>query len=219
MHKIVAFAALVMSQQHPQNKNDWQIRPACPQDTRDVQELLRQSYHNLLQADYADDVLVKALPLITKANEELLACGTWYVAQHAQTKQIVGCGGWTGQSPVPSNQDHNDKEYQGLPHLRHFACHPDWTRTGVASAIWQRSLADMAVAYNGKVPTMEVFSTLTAIPFYEALGFEKVNPVEIPLQQGACLFPAMLMRRAEVGGAGSVSIWSSKHRTDRQTRP
>ena len=186
---------LIVSALMNRAKMNWLIRPASSEDASAIRDLLTKSYQNLLQPDYGDDVLTKALPLITEAREDLLTCGTWYVAQHPDTNQIVGCGGWTRLSPM-SNVGTPDEE--GMPHLRHFACDPEWTRTGIASAIWQRSIRDMANSY-GKVPSLEVFSTLTAIPFYQSLGFEKVNPVNIPLNQGACMFPAMLMNR----GSGS----------------
>lgn len=155
-----------------------------------VRELLKTSYQELLQADYKESLLTKALPLITQAREELLMCGTWYVAEHPETKQVVGCGGWT-KTP-PTSKDTNIAE--DVPHMRHFACDPGWTRCGIASALWKRSLADMASLYE-KLPNLEVFSTLTATPFYKSLGFTEVKRVELPLDNGTCMFPAVLMRR------------------------
>ena len=45
----------------------------------------------------------------------------------------------------------------------------------------------------GPNTTLEVYSTLTAEPFYAALGFLHVERVEIPLRE--CNFTSILMRR------------------------
>lgn len=177
----------------PTAKIEWQVRPATPEDGRAVGSLLQKSYEQLLPRNYEASLLSRALPLITTANDELLTCGTWYVVVHPDTERIVGCGGWTRESPT-SSKDPTDNKGTGNPHLRHFACDPDLTRCGIASAIWNRSLVDMEASLD-EIPSLEVFSTLTAVPFYEHFGFVKVKTVEVPLQQGACMFPAVLMQR------------------------
>ena len=196
---LVVFAtALAMSNHHTstRNKIDWQIRPATFADAVAVQTLLAKSYSELLSADYPPDVLEDSLPLITTANRELLTCRTWYVAEHPVTRQIVGCGGWTPSSPLSSSNDKTSTQQQEPPHLRHFAVDPEFTRAGIARCIWHRSLRDMDAA---GVPTacLDVFSTMTAVPFYQSCGFCQVKRVEIPLNHGKVMFPAMLMRRQE----------------------
>lgn len=148
-------------------------------------------------------------------------------------RKIVGCGGWTPKSPMGDD----------IPHLRHFATDPDYTRMGIAKLIWQTSWkAACDYHHNSRDPstirssadevgttdrqneqeqeenrkgdgsggttvatllpssssasplTMEVFSTLTAEPFYAALGFQKIKDMTIPLQKD-CIFPCILMRR------------------------
>ena len=64
-------------------------------------------------------------------------------------------------------------------------------------------MKDMADAY-GEIPDkLEVFSTLTAVPFYASLGFVETKPLEIPL--GACHFPAMLMTRQTTDSKESIA--------------
>ena len=174
--------------------------PATPIDAVAVRELLLDySYRDLLQADYDADLLETALPMITTARPELLTCGTWYVVEApsdagattdtTKTSQLlVGCGGWTRQSPA-TDDDAN------LPHLRHFATHPDWIRKGIARAIWDCCRTDWENEGGGMPSTLEVYSTLTAAPFYASLGFRNVREMEIPLGEGACRFPCILMKR------------------------
>lgn len=47
---------------------------------------------------------------------------------------------------------------------------------------------------DGSNTTLEVFSTLTAVPFHASLGFVKIMDQELPLLED-CTFPCILMRR------------------------
>ena len=183
-----------MSKKMPSPRRNWNVRPAEPSDKEQVDQLLQKSYSRLLPNDYDDHLLQQALPKITVARDELLTCGTWYVVEDSDDNppRIVGCGGFTLQSPTPSNG--NDSNPQDTPHLRHFATDPDYARQGIASAIWQRTWQDLCQHFDSQPPTMEVFSTLTAESFYASLGFRAVKEVRIPLGEG-CEFPAILMRR------------------------
>ena len=245
----------------------WNVRPATIQDRDFVTTLLHESYSNLLQKDYGDyndknsnsknsnnsNFLLKALPSIAHAQEELLTCGTWYVVEHEEEEEgneqdeedneddedkdnedttttkkkkkkkkklLIGCGGWTQRQHLKSAQTMNTSS----PHLRHFATHPNFTRMGVAKAIWDRTLQDIQQAYNKNntnntntninrscednghdddstttstyTPTMEVFSTITAEKFYQSLGFQTIQHMTVPIND-QCDFPCILMRRQE----------------------
>lgn len=194
----------------------WKVRPATPSDKQVVEELLRSSYSQLLATDYPNDFLEKALPLICGANDRLLTCGTWYVVENHRSEAtnsneqppiptLVGCGGWTADAPrAPGISQASDSKimHGTLPHLRHFATHPKYTRQGIGSALWARTWKDVCEFYHPKdakpfsPPGMEVFSTFTARKFYESLGFEVVKKLEIPLAEDV-RFPSFLMKRPE----------------------
>ena len=147
------------------------------------------SYKNLLAADYESDFLKIALPLITKGSEELLTCGTWYVTEHPDDGSLTGCGGWTFRQPAKTSGG------KAVPHLRHFGTRSDMARKGIGKAIWNKSWSDIvSMSEDGPNTTLEVFSTLTAEPFYASCGFEKVKDLELPLSD-ECNFPCILMRR------------------------
>lgn len=119
------------------NKNiSWKVRPAIPADKENVNKLLADSYGALLKNDYDAKLLEKALPLITRANDELLNCGTWYVIED-DNGLLAGCGGWTLKQPPKA------KEGSAVPHLRHFATRSDMTRKGIGKAIWEQSWKDI----------------------------------------------------------------------------
>ena len=179
----------------------WMVRPATLDDAAAVSDVLSASYSQVMKPDKDPLVLSRALPYLSTARESLLTCGTWYVVQHPTTLKLVGCGGWTAQAPKrtnlaeSSNPLEDDRELAVVvPHLRHFACHPDWIRCGVGQALWDRTWKDLSEQF-GPDTDMEVFSTLTAVPFYSSLGFEPQQPVELPLDGKSVMFPAVLMRR------------------------
>jgi N-acetylglutamate synthase-like GNAT family acetyltransferase len=167
---------------------EWNVRPASATDKEGVHRLLQTSYSALLPKDYDEDVLTKALPMITGAQPQLLTCPTWYVVEHPTTGEIVGCGGWTRHPPRSSGRPENES-----PHLRHFATDPAYTRQGIARAIWERTWKDISEMV-GPTTTLEVFSTLTAESFYAAVGFVPIERKEIPLRED-CMFPSILMKR------------------------
>lgn len=182
-------------------KIEWKVRSATLEDKPAVEALLRASYEKLLPRDYSQDILVKALPRICGANERLLTCGTWYVVEAPSGTMLVGCGGWTADAPKApvSNRESSSKGINMTtamcPHLRHFATHPEYTRQGIAKALWGRTYTDVCQHFQTHVPpAMEVFSTRTAIPYYQSLGFERVQDIDIPLAED-CLFPSILMKR------------------------
>ena len=178
----------------------WIVRSPTPHDKPAIESVFRASYGALLPHDYDADLLHLGLPKICQVRDDLLTSSTWYVVEHpTQPHGIVGCGGWTPESPMTTTNP------QTCPHLRHFATHPQHTRQGIGRVLWDRIWKDWCEYYddhhqqldnNNKRPDMEVFSTLTARPFYGSLGFETVEEILIPLAED-CLFPSILMRRPD----------------------
>lgn len=169
------------------------VRPSRADDKEKLEELLWKCYGTILPKDYTADLLDKALPMICGVRDDLLSCGTWYVVEQvidensavsSKESRLVGCGGWTPKSPLGTN----------VPHLRHFATDPTCLRQGIASMLWDRIYQDVCDHFQqDDAPMMEVYSTLTAEPFYASLGFEFVENMAIPLGD-ECRFPCTLMR-------------------------
>jgi N-acetylglutamate synthase-like GNAT family acetyltransferase len=204
--------------------SSWSVRPATIHDRDAVEELMKASYGSLLNNHYDSKLLETALPILWHVRTELLTCNTWYVVEQQQqhlleehddettacvdrTRIIIGCGGWTPTSPMTATGGGSKNEEERLPHLRHFATHPDYLRKGVGRAIWDRIWKDWCEYNeqnatsssrdkNERRPDMEVLSTLTAESFYASLGFERVKEMIVPLSED-CPFPAVLMRRPD----------------------
>ncbi|MDU8910268.1 GNAT family N-acetyltransferase [Aestuariicoccus sp. MJ-SS9] len=118
-------------------------------------------------------MLVTAVPLIARAQPALLASGQFLVA--AQEGVIVGAGGWSMQAPG------GRPGARGVGHIRHVATDPDYLRRGVGRMLLQQVLFQ---ARASGMMQMQCQSTLTAVPFYQAMGFVQQAEIEIALRPG-----------------------------------
>lgn len=155
------------------------VRTAGQDDVAAVDMLLRRSYPSLLKRDYPPSTIVTAVPIICRAQPALVACGSYYVAEDERGR-VVGAGGWTPKRRSPDVAD-----------IRHVATDPAALRLGVGRAILSRIFAK--AQYAG-VTRFDCLSTRTAVPFYQAMGFVTLGPIDIQLAK-AVSFPAIQMQR------------------------
>ena len=155
-----------------------QIRPSTKADLAAVDALLARTYPKLLKADYPPSVLVTALPVISRAQPDLLICGTYYVVEDGGV--ILGAGGWT-----PDKNDHT------LGHIRHVVTDDRAVRRGVGRMVLTHSFE---MARGAGITRMECWATRTAVPCYAAVGFEEVGPIDVTLA-GGISFPSIRMLR------------------------
>lgn len=151
------------------------IRLSVPGDLTALDALFARAYPKLLAPDYPPSVLVTALPIIARAQPALLASGTFRVAEWTDGR-LVAAGGWTPRGA-------------GLGDIRHVVTDDRFLRRGIARALLKDCL-DEARAQG--VRQMICQSTRTAVPFYEALGFEVERDILVPLRPGI-EFPAIRM--------------------------
>jgi predicted N-acetyltransferase YhbS len=159
------------------------IRIAGPDDAGAVRDVLEDSYPALMAPAYDPTLLARVLPLIVQPHPRLLAEGTYFLAE--MDGEPVGCGGW-------SMWEASTKAVApGLAHIRHFAVRTGWTKRGVGRALYARCEHDARAA---GVRRFEVQASLNGEPFYAALGFVRIAPIEAPMAPGLT-FPSILMRR------------------------
>lgn len=157
------------------------IRLAHPDDFAAVNELFQESYPVLLRANYSQAELEPVLPLIAVAKPELLASGTYFVATYG--RRIVGAGGWTAAPPG------KDAPEPGVGHIRHVVTSHRHTRSGIARGLMGEVLYH-ARAYG--MAKLACLSTRTAEPFYQAMGFNTIKSVQVPIA-GRFPFPSIEM--------------------------
>lgn len=158
-----------------------EIRPTSRADIPAVDALLARSYPALLKSDYPASILVTALPLISRAQPELVTCGTYFGCYDGDA--IVSAGGWTRSRPGRGGLQ------KDVGHIRHVVSDPRYVRRGFGRALMTHVLED---ARQARVRRVLCQSTRTAEPFYAACGFMRQREIEVPLQPGIS-FPAVLM--------------------------
>ncbi len=158
------------------------IRPARMGDVAQVGKLLATSYATLLAPDYPAEALAQALPYITRPRSSLLSCGTYYLADTGDG--LLGAGGWTYHAPGGGATGPRE-----VGHIRHVATAPHATRHGVGRALLEHALFEAQLA---GVRRMMCYSTVTAEPFYAAVGFVTQAEITVTLAPGL-EFPAVQM--------------------------
>jgi GNAT superfamily N-acetyltransferase len=157
------------------------IRTASMDDLSALDRLFQRSYMRLLAPDYPPSVLMTAVPVIARAQPDLLRSGLFFVAENAGG--IAGAGGWSLNAPG------GRPGTRGVGHIRHVATDPDQTRQGVGRALLEHILLH---AKASGMAQLHCLSTRTAVPFYAAIGFVSQGGVSIPLR-GGLEFPSVFM--------------------------
>jgi N-acetylglutamate synthase-like GNAT family acetyltransferase len=161
-----------------------QLRIADLNDAEDVSTLFQAAYGTLMAGAYDEAVLARALPLMARANAQLLSSGTFYLVQDDGV--LAGCGGWTLQAPGAQNTQ------SGLAHLRHFATHPQHTRKGVGRMIFEHCAVEAKAA---SASLFQAFSSLNAEPFYQSVGLKRISEIDLAMGPAVKL-PVVLMEGA-----------------------
>ncbi len=146
--------------------------------------LLQRSYRQLLKSAYPPSVMVMAVPLIARAQPDLLSSGTYFVAETADGR-VVGAGGWSARGPGAKHRR------QGWGHVRHFATDVAFVRQGVGAALMARVVA---TASEAGLTALDCLSTRTAVPFYLSQKFRTLGDVTVGLRPGI-VFPAIQLHR------------------------
>ena len=160
------------------------VRPSDHQDIARVDALLGRAYPRLLKPDYAPSMLVLALPKISRAQPALITSGSYFLVEEQEA--LLGAGGWTAAAPG------GGAVIRGVGHIRHVVTDDRATRRGVGRTLLKHIIEHAAAQ---GVRRLDCLSTLTAVPFYAAMGFSERKTVTVPLGPGID-FPAVDMTRA-----------------------
>ncbi|HKW61745.1 MAG TPA: GNAT family N-acetyltransferase [Candidatus Acidoferrum sp.] len=180
------------------------LRLAVPEDVPILRELIEASVRGLQTEDYTPAQIEGALATVFGVDSRLIEDGTYIVAEAppaakasqgaaASTKSdwtIVGCGGWSKRKTLYGSDNWAGREdalldpQRDAAKIRAFFIHPDWARQGVGSKILQ-ACEDAARAAG--FHRYEMGATLTGAKLFGAKGYVPVNPISIPLKNGATL--------------------------------
>jgi N-acetylglutamate synthase-like GNAT family acetyltransferase len=112
-----------------------------------------------------------------------VVCGTYFGVWDEDS--LVAAGGWTSAGPK------GEAGQASVANIRHVVTDHTKTRRGYGGHLMRQVFADAASV---GVTRFDCLSTLTAEPFYAAMGFTALGPISIELRPGIH-FPAIRMQR------------------------
>ncbi|HEV2386919.1 MAG TPA: GNAT family N-acetyltransferase [Candidatus Acidoferrales bacterium] len=180
-----------------------QIRLAVPADIPALGQMIEASVRSLQAKDYTPAQLEAALESVYGVDSQLIADGTYFVAEAvraeagsgearsgSEQRVIAGCGGWSkrrtlyGSDHCAGREDALLDPQRDAAKIRAFFVHPAWARRGIGSMILE---ACEAAAKAAGYRQLEMGATLTGVAFYEARGYVCLEPLEAPLGDGTSL--------------------------------
>ena len=188
------------------------IRLAVPPDIPVLRELIDASVRGLQTHDYTPAQIEGALQTVFGVDSQLIADGTYIVAEAASEvieraeqgstesrPTIVGCGGWSKRKTLYGSDHWTGREDALLDPLRDaakiraFFIHPNWARRGIGSMILE---ACEAAARAAGFKCYEMGATLTGAKLFGVKGYVAVKPISIALANGEVLPVIQMEKRA-----------------------
>jgi GNAT superfamily N-acetyltransferase len=160
-------------------------RLATFDDINVLQQLIVESARGLSKDYYTDNQIESAIKYIFGVDTQLLADGTYYVAE--VDGYIIACGGWSKRRTLYGGDQHKcttDPLLDPLTdaaRIRAFFVHPDWARQGIGRMMID--LCEQAAISNG-FKTMELGATLPGEPLYKALGYVSIENIMATMPDG-----------------------------------
>jgi GNAT superfamily N-acetyltransferase len=171
----------------------FELRLATEADIPELRELIEVSVRVLQRGDYSREQIEAALGTALGVDTQLIADGTYYVAEGALPggeKEIVACGGWSRRKTLYGS-DHGPYRESALldptvdaAKIRAFFVHPDWVRLGIATKVLE-TCERVAMAEGFR--RFEMGATLTGVAMYLERGYSEIERIEVPLAGGLTL--------------------------------
>lgn len=177
------------------------IRNATREDIPELQNLIAASVRALQAGDYSKNQMEGALESVFGVDSQLVADGTYFVAEARDSSgswQIAGCGGWSMRKTLYGGDAWTQREDSLLDpradaaKIRAFFVHPDWARIGVGTRILQ---ACEEAARQAGFTRFEMGATLTGAKLFGARGYRAVERIEVPLRNGEKLSVVRMEKR------------------------
>jgi GNAT superfamily N-acetyltransferase len=177
------------------------LRLATPADIPALRQLIETSVRTLQRNDYTPEQIEGALGTVLGLDTQLVADGTYFIAEAraACTPHVAGCGGWSKRKTLFGSDRAQVREPQLLDpktdaaKIRAFFIHPDFARRGIGSKILA---ACESAARSAGFSRFEMGATLTGVPLYLARGYQILDRIEVPLQNGHTL-PVVRMSKSD----------------------
>ncbi len=168
------------------------VRKAVAADIPQLRKVIEASVRGLQAEDYSPAHIEGALKSVYGVDSQLIADGTYLVAEEASQAGpvIVGCGGWSkrktlyGGDQYAGRQDSLLDPSRDAAKIRAFFVHPEYARRGIGGMILQ-ACEDAARAAG--FTRLEMGATLSGVEFYKAKGYAEIENQAVPLGNGETL--------------------------------
>jgi len=177
------------------------LRKAVAADVPRLREVIEASVRSLQAGDYSPSQIEGALKTVYGVDSQLIADGTYFVAEvseHENGAVIVGCGGWSKRKTLYGGDQFAGREDSLLDpagdaaKIRAFFVDPQWARRGIGSMILE---ACEEAACEAGFRRLEMGATLSGVAFYQAKSYVAIESQEAPLDNGETL-PIVRMSKA-----------------------
>jgi GNAT superfamily N-acetyltransferase len=170
------------------------LRLAVVADVPRLRSLIEASVRGLQAGDYSPEQLEGALKTVYGVDSQLIADGTYFVAEVAENgasnPTIVGCGGWSKRKTLYGGDQFAGREDSLLDpsrdaaKIRAFFIDPAWARRGIGSMILT---ACENAALQAGFRRLEMGATLSGVAFYAAKDYAVLETQAVPLGNGETL--------------------------------
>ncbi len=173
------------------------LRIATRDDIPAITDLMAASMAALLP-DFLDEKQVQRSNESMGVDTQLIEDGTYFLVYVDDA--LAGCGGWSRRRTLyGGNHTAGRDDSLADPHtepakIRAMYTHPDFTRRGIGRFLLD---AGEAAARAEGFKTMEMGSTAPGRPLYEACGYEFVEDLSKPSEDGT-IVPVLRMRKSLV---------------------
>ena len=177
------------------------VRPARAADVPSLRKLIDASVRGLQAGDYSPSQIEGALASVYGVDSQLIADGTYFVAEATEpgaSPVIVGCGGWSKRKTLYGGDQYAAREDSLLypardaAKIRAFFVDPRWARRGVGSMIL--GSCEQAAEAAG-FSRLEMGATLSGVPFYRAKGYSEIENQVVSLSNGETLAIVRMTKR------------------------
>jgi GNAT superfamily N-acetyltransferase len=176
-------------------------RLATPADIPVLRNLIEASVRRLQADDYSAEQMEAALRTVFGVDSQLIADGTYLVAETSFPEKpvapgtrtrplIAGCGGWSKRKTLYGGDGWRERQDDLLDpktdaaKIRAFFIHPDWARCGIGTIILDAcEIAARAAGFT----RFEMGATLTGEKFFRRRGYIAQKRIELPLENGITL--------------------------------
>ncbi len=179
----------------------FKLRKAVMADVPALDRLIALSARSLGLQDYTEAQIAAALGSAWGVDTELIADGTYFVAEDAY--QIIACGGWSwrgtlfGGDRQPGRQSRRLDPDCDAARIRAFFVHPAYARQGIGRALLARCEAE---AWAHGFRAAELVATLTGQKLYRICGYVGEERTAYSLADGVTIdFVSMRKELTQAG--------------------